>query len=93
MIRTPKPCMILNTSNLQCLQVMEEYELPLIDISTLRMTTDEKALQHCASAVTRAATQWGFFMVVSCGIRDFMKQVKEDINRTGNKVGLQVFCL
>lgn len=73
--------MILNTSNLQCLQVMEEYELPLIDISTLRMTTDEKALQHCASAVTRAATQWGFFMVVSCGISSELLEVMREAQR------------
>ncbi|XP_042393444.1 gibberellin 2-beta-dioxygenase 8-like [Zingiber officinale] len=71
-----------NSSNLQCSEVMEECELPLIDISTLRMTDDEEERRPCASAIAKAATEWGFFIVINHGIRsELLKEMRKEQQR------------
>ncbi|KAF9624076.1 hypothetical protein IFM89_007774 [Coptis chinensis] len=60
-----------NASQIQCdgnrSQVIEECELPLIDLSYLR-SQDEKKRQACAAAIASASSEWGFFQVVNHGI-------------------------
>ncbi|KAA8532306.1 hypothetical protein F0562_032339 [Nyssa sinensis] len=46
---------------------MEECELPLIDLSGLR-SDDEGERIACATAISRASAEWGFFQVVNHGI-------------------------
>ncbi|XVF03032.1 hypothetical protein REPUB_Repub04eG0225600 [Reevesia pubescens] len=47
--------------------IMEECQLPLIDLSGLR-SRDEMVRQACAEAICRASSEWGFFQVVNHGI-------------------------
>ncbi|CAK9162786.1 unnamed protein product, partial [Ilex paraguariensis] len=48
-------------------EVMEECELPLIDLSNLRSDYEEERMA-CAQAICRASSEWGFFQVVNHGI-------------------------
>ncbi|KAL5759105.1 hypothetical protein ACOSP7_017625 [Xanthoceras sorbifolium] len=60
----PPPPPPLNTSSLQ---LMEECQLPLIDLSGLN-SHDQKETNACAAAICRASSEWGFFQVVNHGI-------------------------
>ncbi|OMO72387.1 Oxoglutarate/iron-dependent dioxygenase [Corchorus olitorius] len=61
-----------SNSNTQCYEpqsrvIMEECQLPLIDLHGLS-SRDKMARKACASAIYRAASEWGFFQVVNHGI-------------------------
>lgn len=47
--------------------VMEECELPLIDLGGLRSGNEEERLA-CAAAISKASSEWGFFQLVNHGI-------------------------
>lgn len=47
--------------------VMEECELPLIDLGGLRSENEEERLA-CAAAISKASSEWGFFQLVNHGI-------------------------
>ncbi|CAK9143910.1 unnamed protein product [Ilex paraguariensis] len=48
-------------------EIMEECELPQIDLSGLRSDHEEER-EACAAAISRASSKWGFFQVVNHGI-------------------------
>lgn len=49
--------------------VMEECQLPLIDLNGLRLKCqDERERLACSTAICRASSEWGFFQVVNHGI-------------------------
>ncbi|KAK1387212.1 Gibberellin 2-beta-dioxygenase 8 [Heracleum sosnowskyi] len=47
--------------------VMEECELPLIDLSGLRNGNEAEKVA-CVSAICKASSEWGFFQVVNHGV-------------------------
>ncbi|PIA64099.1 hypothetical protein AQUCO_00201413v1 [Aquilegia coerulea] len=53
--------------NDQRCQVIEECELPLIDLSHL-VSQDQKERVACVAAIASASSEWGFFQVVNHGI-------------------------
>ncbi|GFS36779.1 gibberellin 2-oxidase 8 [Actinidia rufa] len=58
--------------------VMEECNLPLIDLSGLR-SEDRGEREACASAISRASSEWGFFQVVNHGIRiELMRKMRRE---------------
>lgn len=48
-------------------EVMDECELPLIDLSGIVSQIPE-VRQECAAAISKASMEWGFFQVVNHGI-------------------------
>lgn len=48
------------------LVIVEECELPLIDLSRLYLSEPERA--ECKADIARASQEWGFFQVVNHGI-------------------------
>ncbi|KAI9169326.1 hypothetical protein LWI28_014814 [Acer negundo] len=63
--------------NLQC-QVMEECQLPLIDLSGLN-SNDQKETVACAAAICTASSEWGFFQVVNHGISvELLKKMRRE---------------
>lgn len=52
--------------NLPELSSVEECELPLIDLSRLKLGDSER--RACKKQIARAAEEWGFFQVVNHGI-------------------------
>ncbi|GLT48433.1 hypothetical protein SLA2020_220600 [Shorea laevis] len=58
------------------LVVVEERELPLIDLSRLCM---EEERERCEREIVRASKEWGFFQVVNHGIsRDILERIREE---------------
>ncbi|XWS27894.1 hypothetical protein CRYUN_Cryun25bG0019300 [Craigia yunnanensis] len=47
-------------------EVFEEFELPLIDLSHLNLGPFER--QKCREQIAQAASEWGFFQIVNHGI-------------------------
>ncbi|KAL5721555.1 gibberellin 2beta-dioxygenase [Ranunculus cassubicifolius] len=56
-----------NQCSEQSCKVIQECELPLIDLSYL-MSSDPKERQACAAEIVSASSEWGFFQVVNHGI-------------------------
>lgn len=58
-----------NRTNLETekILVMEELELPLIDLNGLK-SRDETEKIKCEDAIARASSEWGFFQVVNHGV-------------------------
>ncbi|KAH1036042.1 hypothetical protein GYH30_055820 [Glycine max] len=48
--------------------LVEECELPLIDVSRLAESGDEVRREECKSEIFKASQEWGFFQVVKHGI-------------------------
>ncbi|PON60939.1 Oxoglutarate/iron-dependent dioxygenase [Parasponia andersonii] len=61
--------------------VMEECQLPLIDLSGLK-SHDRWEQAECAKAISKASSDWGFFQVVNHGISSELvkKMRKEQMN-------------
>ncbi|KAL1355453.1 hypothetical protein HN51_007485 [Arachis hypogaea] len=56
--------------------VVEECELPVIDLSLLE-ASEELAREECKSQIARASEEWGFFQVVKHGISgDILKRLR-----------------
>ncbi|KAK7308812.1 hypothetical protein RJT34_05063 [Clitoria ternatea] len=57
-------------------EVVEECEVPVIDLSRLE-ETDEVAREECKFQIARASQEWGFFQVVKHGISsDIFKRLR-----------------
>lgn len=50
------------------LTVDDECELPVIDLSRLKKSDDEVAIEECKFEISKASKEWGFFQVVKHGI-------------------------
>ncbi|GMY36969.1 gibberellin 2-beta-dioxygenase 8 [Fagus crenata] len=61
---TPK---INKDNNNELVNMVEECELPLIDLSRLHFG-DEVEREECKAEIARASQEWGFFQVVNHGI-------------------------
>lgn len=58
--------------------IMEECQLPLIDLSGLN-SRDQKEKKACAEAICRASSEWGFFQVVNHGISpELLKSMRKE---------------
>ncbi|KAK3222475.1 hypothetical protein Dsin_009500 [Dipteronia sinensis] len=76
-LSSPNPPPPTTSSNLKC-QVMEECQLPLIDLSGLN-SNDQKEIVACAAAICRASSEWGFFQVVNHGISpELLKKMRRE---------------
>ncbi|KAG6641615.1 hypothetical protein CIPAW_09G086800 [Carya illinoinensis] len=62
---TPRNQLIDNKDNEQ-LVIVEECELPLIDLSRLNLGEPER--EECKAEIARASKEWGFFQVMKHGI-------------------------
>lgn len=62
--------------------VMEECQLPLIDLNGLNSHYERERVE-CAMAISKASTEWGFFQVVNHGIRP---QLLKDMRREQTKL-------
>ncbi|CAN1840768.1 Gibberellin 2-beta-dioxygenase 6 [Linum perenne] len=63
---------------LHCSAVMEECQLPLIDLSKLS-SCDESERAGCAASICRASSEWGFFQVVNHGIDlDLVRKMRRE---------------
>nr|XP_010935462.2 gibberellin 2-beta-dioxygenase 8-like [Elaeis guineensis] len=58
---------IMQCSQAQVHEVVGECELPVIDLSGLR-SSDEEKRHACVAAIAKASSEWGFFQVLSHGI-------------------------
>ncbi|KAG6600809.1 Gibberellin 2-beta-dioxygenase 6, partial [Cucurbita argyrosperma subsp. sororia] len=59
---------LLNNGNQQINSVMEECQLPLIDLTGLE-SSNEKERRACSREIFGASAEWGFFQVINHGIR------------------------
>lgn len=58
--------------------VMEECQLPLIDLNGFQ-SHDEKERVKCAIAISKASSEWGFFQVVNHGISlELVKKMRSE---------------
>ncbi|OMO76724.1 hypothetical protein CCACVL1_15471, partial [Corchorus capsularis] len=62
------------------LAIVEERELPLIDLSPLFLDDGEELRKEgCKEEIARAAHEWGFFQVVNHGIsRDILDKMRKE---------------
>ncbi|CAL9167737.1 unnamed protein product, partial [Musa hybrid cultivar] len=58
---------ILQRSQHEGRQVVEEHELPMIDLRSLRSENEEERVS-CVSEIVRASSDWGFFQVLNHGV-------------------------
>lgn len=58
---------ILQRSQHEGRQVVEEHELPVIDLRSLRSENEEERVS-CVSEIVRASSDWGFFQVLNHGV-------------------------
>nr|QJD20744.1 gibberellin 2-oxidase [Litchi chinensis] len=57
--------------------VVEECELPLIDLS--RLSLEEPEREGCKREIARASKEWGFFQVINHGIsKDLLEKVRQE---------------
>lgn len=58
--------------------VVDECELPLIDLNGLKSSNARERLA-CTAAICKAASEWGFFQVVNHGISpELLRKMKEE---------------
>ncbi|OMO80552.1 hypothetical protein CCACVL1_12895 [Corchorus capsularis] len=58
-------------------EVIEEFELPLIDLSRLNHGPSER--QKCIEQISAAAKEWGFFQIENHGIaEELLKKLKQE---------------
>ncbi|KAI4357082.1 hypothetical protein L6164_001053 [Bauhinia variegata] len=58
--------------------LMDDCELPLIDLSGLSSSNERERLA-CSSAICRASSEWGFFQVVNHGINpDLLRKIRRE---------------
>ncbi|XP_012091411.1 gibberellin 2-beta-dioxygenase 8 isoform X2 [Jatropha curcas] len=69
------------------LDIIEECELPLIDLSRLSLL-DELEKEKCKEEIARASQEWGFFQVVNHGIS---REILENMRREQVKLFKQPF--
>lgn len=80
--------LLLNTSTFQALEgdeqglctevIMEECELPLIDLNGLK-SHEERERVECCNAISKASSEWGFFQVVNHGISlELLKKMRTE---------------
>ena len=69
------------------LAVVEECELPVIDLSLLE-ESDEMVREECKCEIARASKEWGFFQVVNHGIS---REVFNNLRLEQEKVFKQPF--
>lgn len=68
----------LNSNECCTRVVMEECQLPLIDLNGLK-SHDEKERVRCAMAIFKASSEWGFFQVVNHGISpELVKKMRSE---------------
>ncbi|GLT83225.1 hypothetical protein SLE2022_015260 [Rubroshorea leprosula] len=65
-------------SNDNELVIVEEQELPLIDLGRLSMD-DEEEREGCEREIVRASEDWGFFQIINHGIsKDILEMIREE---------------
>ncbi|XP_043705353.1 gibberellin 2-beta-dioxygenase 6-like [Telopea speciosissima] len=67
LLRQPTQILAASQRKDQQCEVIEECELPLIDLGGLR-SCNHNVRQACEEAIARASSEWGFFQVVNHGI-------------------------
>lgn len=74
----PDEIPILKCDDHQSGVIMEECQLPLIDLSGL-ISHNEKERVACATAICSASSEWGFFQVVNHGISpELLKRMRRE---------------
>ncbi|XVF25979.1 hypothetical protein REPUB_Repub13aG0260800 [Reevesia pubescens] len=74
---TYKTLLANSITNDDRLVIVEERELPLIDLS--RLGLDELESEGCKKEIARAANEWGFFQVINHGIsRDILEPMRNE---------------
>lgn len=64
----------------ELLLIVEECELPLIDLGRLRLGEAER--EECKAEIARASRDWGFFQVVNHGIsREILEKMRFEQER------------
>ncbi|CAI9755121.1 unnamed protein product [Fraxinus pennsylvanica] len=63
--------------NFPQLSVMEEVELPLVDLNQLNLGDSER--ESCKKQIARASQEWGFFQVINHGIsREILEKMRRE---------------
>lgn len=58
--------------------IVEECELPLIDLSRL-LSVEESETEECKKQIATASQEWGFFQVINHGIsRDILEKMRNE---------------
>lgn len=58
--------------------LVEECELPLIDLNGLK-SSNERERMACTASICKAASEWGFFQVVNHGINpELLRNMREE---------------